>query len=207
MLPDKLLEIKDFLISEKIALSTKFQDGRVNASINEDEILKKINKNFQIHNPPPRYWFDFAIPLESGENIPVNIKVSSTSTNDNVQCKLGIYYALTGLWPDFPNEIAWGEYFRKLRKNLSSAKNKDYYFLIVSKKNPTDIFCTSLKQINTLVANGNNLPFQCNWGNNRDLCRREHDDAVRFLLGKFYESIQLRANILSEFENSFGDCI
>lgn len=204
MIPKTLNNICEYLILNSVILSKRFQDGRINASINEDEVIKTIQGKFDIELPPPRHWYDFAIKDKDGL-IPVNIKITSTATADNVQCKLGMYYALTGKWPEFANEKPWGEYFSILRKDLSTNKTKDYYFLIVSKKNPKDVFSTSLKQINTLVANGNNLPFQCNWGNNRATFSRTHDDAIKFLLGTFYESIKLRANILSEFEEHFSD--
>jgi hypothetical protein len=206
MIPKELIDIQSFLATNCVELSRRFQDGRINASINEDEIIKAIKDRFSIELPPPRYWYDFAIK-KGTERIPVNIKVTSTATADNVQCKLGMYYALTGIWPTFANEMPWGEYFRLLNKGLSTATDKDYYFLVVSKKNPKDVFCTSLKHIQTLVANGNNLPFQCNWGNNRTIEARTHDAAIKFLLGKFYESIKLRANILDEFESHLGSIV
>ena len=206
MIPKELIDIQNFLASNVVQLSKKFQDGRINASINEDEILRVINSNFNIEQPPPRFWYDFAI-LRGTEKIPVNIKVTSTTTADNVQCKLGMYYALTGIWPNFANEMPWGEYFSLMKRGLGTRTDKDYYFLVVSKKDPRDIFSTSLKQIDTLVANGNNLPFQCNWGNNRVPKQRTHDEATQFLLGKFRDSINLRANIQSEFGDALGDVV
>lgn len=206
MIPQELQEIQSFLSENAVKLSKQFADGRVNASINEDEIIKAIQAKFDIALPPPRYWYDFGIK-RGDEIIPVNIKVSSTTTADNVQCKLGMYYALTGVWPSFANEMPWGEYFALMKRDLSKATDKDYYILVISKKNPSDVFSTSLKQIRNLVANGNNLPFQCNWGNNREPLTRTHDAAVKFLLGKFYESIKLRANILDEFEQHLRDVV
>lgn len=206
MIPQNLMDIQQYLSENAVQLSRRFADGRINASINEDEIIQAIRERFPIELPPPRFWYDFAIHSENGL-IPVNIKVTSTVTADNVQCKLGMYYALTGIWPNFANEMPWGEYFRILRRDLSTATDKDYYFLIVSKKAPDDVFCTSLKHLQTLVANGNNLPFQCNWGNNRTPKERTHDAAIKFLLGRFYDSIKLRANILDEFEANLGSVI
>ena len=206
MIPQELTDIQNFLVSNAVQLSRQFQDGRINASINEDEIIKAIKSKFDIELPPPRHWYDFAIKKGS-ERIPVNIKVTSTATADNVQCKLGMYYALTGIWPTFANEMPWGDYFALLKRDLNTKTDNDYYILVVSKKNPRDVFSTSLKQIQTLVANGNNLPFQCNWGNNRSPHSRTHDAAVKFLLGKFYDSIKLRANILDEFESKLGSVV
>lgn len=204
MIPSELIEIQNFLIANPVKLSSQLSDGRINASINEREILEKIKTEFDIEIPPDRHWYDFSIKNDK-EKIPVNIKVTSTTTADNVQCKLGIYYALTGIWPDFSNGVSWEEYFKRLRSDLNKNKDKDYYFLIVNKNNHRDVFCTSLKKINNLVANGNNLPFQCVWGNNRSLESRTHDEAVKFILGKLRESIQLRAKIIDEFNYYFED--
>lgn len=206
MIPNELGEIRDFLASNGVNISKGSGDGRIMSAINEDELTKVISADFNIELPPPRHWYDFAIK-NGAEKIPINIKVTSTATADNVQCKLGMYFALTGIWPDFANETPWGEYFSLMQRGLNTKTDKDYYFLVVSKKNPRDVFCTSLKNIQTLVANGNNLPFQCNWGNNRTPKNRTHDEAVKFLLGKFYESIKLRANIRDEFEEHLGNAI
>jgi hypothetical protein len=137
--------------------------------------------------------------------LPVRIKVSSLSSADNVQCKLGLYYALTGANPEFANEIQWDAYFSLLRShlNLSQRSDADYYFLVINKWNTKDVFFTSLKQLQVIVPNGSNLPFQCNWGSNRVPNQRSHNNAVVFLLGAFHGSLQLRAKTLEEFEDRF----
>lgn len=206
MIPQELTDIQNFLIEQNVQLLQQFQDGRINASINEPKIIDVIERRFKIDKPRSRHWYDFAL-MRGSEKIPVNIKITSTSTADNVQCKLGMYYALTGVWPNFANEISWEEYCKLLKQNLSTEKNKDYYFLVINKNNPRDVFCTSLKQICTLVPNGNNLPFQCIWGENRELCQRTHDEAVKFILGVFRDSIKLRAKIINDFEDNLGDVV
>jgi hypothetical protein len=84
VIPQELTDIQNFLIANAVQLSRQFQDGRINASINEDEIIKAIKSKFDIKLPPPRHWYDFAIKKGS-EKIPVNIKVTSTSTADIVE--------------------------------------------------------------------------------------------------------------------------
>lgn len=80
---------------EEIHLSNRFSDGRINSSINEDEVIKILSKRFYIMVPKSRAWYDFA--LETNNNFyPVNIKITDTTHADNLNCKLGIYYALTG---------------------------------------------------------------------------------------------------------------
>lgn len=168
VIPKELIAIQDFLSNRSMPLSRPFRDGRNNALVNEREIIDSIAENFAIERARGRHWYHFAID-RGGDKIPVSLKVTSTSTADNIQCKLGMYYALTGIWPSFANEINWEDYFTRLKQDIGRKKDKDYYILVVNKEDYKDVFCTSLKQLQTLVANGNNLPFQCNWGNNRAL--------------------------------------
>lgn len=53
VIPQELVDIQKFLSANVVQLSKKFQDGRINASINEDEILQVIDANFDIELPPP----------------------------------------------------------------------------------------------------------------------------------------------------------
>lgn len=206
MIPQTLLEIKDLLLGNKLKLSTPLRDGRLNSSFNEDEIIKIIKKKFKISEPNSRQWFDFSFE-ENGEFYPVNIKVTTTDTADNLNCKLGIYYALTGLIPDFSNGIDWLNYFERLKENIGKNKKKDYYFLIINKNNPEDIFINTLKSIKTLQANGNNLPFQCKWADNKIMKQRSFEESKKFILTKFGESIKLRADIYFNFKRLFNEYI
>ena len=155
--------------------------------------------------PRSRQWFDFSIE-EDGEFYPVNIKVTDTTHADNLDCKLGIYYALTGKMPDFPNEISWSGYFEKLKTNLGE-NQKDYYFLVVNKSNTKDIFINTLKSLSALRPNGNNLPFQCKWGANKKPRERTFDDAKKFILETFGESIKRRGEIYFIFKRLFHEYI
>lgn len=206
MIPNTLLEIQKFLIEKQLKLSSPLKDGRLNSSFNEDEIIKLIKKKFKISEPNSRQWFDFSFE-ENGEFYPINIKVTTTDTADNLNCKLGIYYALSGLMPDFSNGIDWLNYFERLKENIGKNKKKDYYFLIINKNNPEDIFISTLKSIKTLQANGNNLPFQCKWGDNKIMKKRSFEESKKFILTKFGESIKLRADIYFNFKRLFNEYI
>ena len=175
MFPKTLEEIKDFLQQHHFTLTQTTRDGRVNSAFNEDEIVALIDEHFPIRRPKIRDWFDFAFE-ENDIFYPVNIKVSTTETADNLNCKLGIYYALTGKLPDFKNGISWENYLHKLKDNIHD-NNRDYYFLIVNKDNTQDIFISSLKTISHLVPNGNNLPFQAQWNENKTPQIRDYKQA------------------------------
>lgn len=192
MVPTQLNEIAEFLRTNPYNLSQPLQDERLNPSVNEEEILNTIKDYFPIQLPRAREWWDFSFE-ENDIFYPVNIKTTTTKTADNLNGKLGIYYALCGLVPEFNNEIAWEKYFQKLHKDLGTNTNRDYYFLIINKNDPKDVFINSLKGIQTLQPN--NLPFQCKWDNNREIVQRSFIESKNFILSALAESVKLRANI------------
>ncbi|GAA8525699.1 hypothetical protein HpDR58_24430 [Helicobacter pylori] len=202
MVPTQLNEIAEFLRTNPYNLSQPLQDGRLNSSVNEEEILNTIKDYFPIQLPRAREWWDFSFE-ENKIFYPVNIKTTTTKTADNLNCKLGIYYALCGLLPEFNNEIAWEKYFQKLHKDLGKNTNRDYYFLIINKNDSKDVFINSLKGIQTLQPN--NLPFQCRWDNNREIVQRSFIESKNFILSALAKSVKLRANIYLIFKEFFGE--
>ncbi|RVY37513.1 restriction endonuclease [Helicobacter pylori] len=202
MIPTQLNEIAEFLKTNPYNLSQPLQDGRLNSSVNEEEILNTIKDYFPIQLPKAREWWDFSFK-KNDIFYPVNIKTTTTKTADNLNGKLGIYYALCGLLPEFNNEIAWEKYFQKLHKDLGKNTDRDYYFLIINKNDPKDIFINSLKGIQTLQPN--NLPFQCKWDNNREIVQRSFDGSKNFILSALAKSVKLRANIYLTFKEVFGE--
>ncbi len=200
MIPTQLNEIAEFLKTNPYDLSQPLQDGRLNSSVNEEEILNTIKDYFPIQLPKAREWWDFSFE-KNDIFYPVNI--TTTKTTDNLNGKLGIYYALCGLLPEFNNEIAWEKYFQKLHKDLGKNTDRDYYFLIINKNDPKDVFINSLKGIQTLQPN--NLPFQCKWDNNREIVQRNFDGSKNFILSALAKSVKLRANIYLTFKEVFGE--
>lgn len=200
-LPNLLNKMVDFLRKQNLQLSSQSRDGRINSAFNEDEIFRLLESKFTINHPNMRDWVDFSF-YENNVFYPVNIKVSTTKTTDNLNCKLGIYYALTGKIPPFNNGVSWEIYFKTLSENLEP-NSKDYYFLIINKDNPSDVFVTSLKSLESILPNGNNLPFQAKWDNNRQLINRDFGSAKAFLLGTFEESLKLRADAYLHFRTYF----
>lgn len=203
--PKKLAQIRDFLLHSNLTLSTQSRDGRINSAFNEDEIFNLIQANFEVNRPNMRDWVDFSFE-ENGIFYPINIKVSTTQTADNLNCKLGIYYALTGEIPHFGNGVNWENYFKSLSENLKP-NNADYYFLIINKDDCSDIFTTSLKALQCIIPNGNNLPFQAKWDSNRTPQNRSFDEAKEFILSSFAKSLKLRADAYLHFKRFFDDFI
>lgn len=167
-------------------------DGRVDSAKNEDEVITHLREvpefDRVMFTPPPRAFYDFSIS-ENGEPLYVNIKVSDLSNRatDNCSSKEGLAYALTGR-ADLPTHFA--DFHEVIRSNLKSGY--DYYFLVVNKKNPSEAYWTSLKRIKTLVPNGNNLPFQCDWALNKEFSNRTEEEATRYLLEVYLSSWEKR---------------
>lgn len=199
---DYLVSMAEHLKSQPLILSKRSIDGRINSSFNEAEVLNRLLNKFSLDVPNAREWYDFSFSF-NGEFVPVNIKISTTDTNDNLNCKLGIYYCLTGQLPPFGNGIDWDSYFTCLNENMQK-NSKDYYFLIINKTNTQDIFIASLKTLAELTPNGNNLPFQAKWSKNKIPNDRTYQEAKDFILSNFAKSIKARDNAFNKFRQLFS---
>lgn len=178
-----LNEIVDCLKTFEIELDNHSEDGRLNSAENEIEILNLLNKHFSsnIQTPNIRSWYDFKI-TDNNDEIFVNIKVSDLDNEsaDNISSKLGMGYALTGIQN---MSMRWEKFHKQIKEDIKLGY--DYYFLIVNKNYSCDTFWTSLKRIETLVPNGNNLPFQCNWAKNREFSNRNEIEATYYILRQY----------------------
>jgi len=88
---EELEEIVKYLKDSNLDLSKTQKDGRTDSLLNEDEVLKIIENKFKVEIPNAREWANFYV-----NNIPVNIKITTTKTADNANSKNGLFYALTG---------------------------------------------------------------------------------------------------------------
>ena len=194
----------DYLNAQKWKITDSQRDGRINSISDEDKIIELLKKKYPIDVPPPRSWCDFS--YDDGIFYPVNIKSTTGKGNDNLSCKMGIYYALTGKNP-IEEQVSsiWKSYFDKLNADLSE-NDVDYYFLVLN-KGTGKTFMSALKGLRSLVPNGNNLPFQCNWLENtpKDYKSRTFKEAKKFLLTNFAESIRGRIAIGDDFKANFPD--
>lgn len=87
MIPTQLNEIAKFLKTNPYNLSQPLQDGRLNPSVNEEEILNAIKYFFPIQLPKAREWWDFSFE-ENDIFYPINIKTTTTKTADNLNYNL-----------------------------------------------------------------------------------------------------------------------
>ena len=66
---------------------------------------------------------------------------------------------------------------------------KKLELIIVNKKDPSDVFWNSLKQLSILSPNGSNLPFQCSFKKNRIPNNVSQKEAVQYILSSFNQSL------------------
>lgn len=168
-------------------------DGRIESAESECLVSKHIQRLFANTEvkvtlaPQARHWYD--IMIEYNEKIyPINIKITSGCSADNVSSKLGLFYALTGILPDKQSGLnRWEQYNTVLTQKLDLTTDADYYFIIYFKETGTFLF-TSLKRIHKLVSNGNNLPFQCKWSDNIEYTTRTREEQCLYLMEVYYDS-------------------
>jgi hypothetical protein len=168
-------------------------DGRLDSAESEPAVINHLIKLFQdtkveiIPAPRARHWYDIQIKYNE-HTYPVNIKITSGDSPDNVSSKLGLFYALTGLEPETITGLnTWQKYNEKITENFNPNSEADYYFIVYFKNEEMFLF-TSLKRINILVPNGNNLPFQCKWSDNDIITTRSIEDQCDYLMEIYYTS-------------------
>ncbi|MDI9347572.1 MAG: hypothetical protein QM538_03630 [Methylacidiphilales bacterium] len=200
MIPSELKEVILCLKKNKMILQNNMGDGRQDSSTNENKVIQTIqnaNLGFKVtaenlNKNNNRNWFDATIA-----GYYVNIKISALKSADNTSAKPAIFYFLTGQ-TETPTHTK--QYWEQMKQNESPDENRNYFYLIVNKDNPSDVFCTSLKGLKTVNANGSegNYPFQCVWDENRELADRTWAEAKIFLLTQFAKSVTKTISKLSE---------
>ena len=204
--------LTDGLKKRGAALDFGIADGRLSSAVSEAEVKREIEKIakespffkeeklfiFDPNKKNNREWYDFSIEGENGFFVPVNIKITAGGFPDNLSCKLGIFYALTGKRPEeagIKNGIGWAAFLKKMREELEKGNpddSKDYFFLVIDKADTKNVFFSSLKTIENLTPNSSNLPFQCKWKNNRERKMRTGKEGKDFVLGALKKSLKLR---------------
>jgi hypothetical protein len=175
-LPLIMYKIKKYLESKLFHFSTKNKDGRINSCIDENKLISLLIKKFgdKIKKPKIRMWYDILAFDYIYDWIPINIKTTTTITNDNTGNLAMCVYAYTDEILDihrnktYENGIMSNILFDKLNnKKYNTKHKKDYYFIVLNKTNARDIIVNSVKGLTFLTTNVNNLPFQVCWNKNR----------------------------------------
>ena len=178
-LPLIMYKIEKYLKSQLLfKFSTQNEDGRINSCIDEVEVIKllidKFGKKIK-KSKKSRMWYDILAFDYMYGWIPINIKTTTTNTSDNTGNLAMCVYAYTNEILDihmdktYENGKMSNLLFNKLKnKEYNTNNKKDYYFIVLNKKDPSDIIVNSIKGLTLLTPNINNLPFQVCWNKNRE---------------------------------------
>jgi hypothetical protein len=175
-LPLIMYHIQKYLKSLNIEFSGKNKDGRINSCIDEDQVIDILVEKFnnRIKIPKIRMWYDILAFDYIYGWIPINIKTTTTLTTDNTGNLAMCVHAYTDEKLDFHVNKTYENgkmskiLIKKLKKKKFNKNNKkDYYFLVLNKKDNKDVIINSIKGLTKLNSNVNNLPFQVCWNKNR----------------------------------------
>ena len=175
-LPLILYKIQRFLELQSFSFSNQTEDGRINSSLDEGGVVQLLSMKYgkKIKKSEKRMWYDI-LALDSMYGwIPINIKSTTMKTSDNTGNLAMCVYAYTDEVLDIHRENTYenGPMSRILidklqQKKYNTLPKKDYYFIVLNKDNQHDIIVNSVKGLNKLTGNANNLPFQVCWNKNR----------------------------------------
>jgi hypothetical protein len=173
-LPLIMYKIKKYLKLQAFHFSTQHEDGRINSCIDEEVVIQLLIEKFglKIKKPGIRMWYDILAFDYLYGWIPINIKTTTTKTSDNTGNLAMCVYAYTNKKLDmdksYDNGMMCDILFDKLKnKKYNTNSKKDYYFIVLNKRDASDIIVNSVKGLTILTPNINNLPFQVCWDKNR----------------------------------------
>lgn len=113
-IPKILLRIKKYLEMNSPKLYSENDDGRINSTISEKIVLELLHKKYKdlIHIPKIRSWYDLLVKKDDVW-LPVNVKITTTKTSDNVGNLAPCLYAYT-------------DYQMRLHKNYNNGHLSKY---------------------------------------------------------------------------------
>ena len=198
MFPSILVEVVEYLNNTAITVSEKHGDGRVNSIDDEDTIIDLLIEKYgeeNIQKPKERNWWDVKV-----FGYPLNIKSSKYgSAADNLSSKAAILYALTNLDESEVNVSSWKK-FQDALLNYSSEDNYRDYYIFSLNKQTNEVHLSSLKTLQKITPNGNNLPFQIKWADNTQPVQRTHRQAYEFLIECYKESVRRKISAHDGFD-------
>ena len=193
--PTELIEAVDYL-SGLVTINEDHEDGRVNSIADEETVITLLEEKYgdNVQRPKAREFFDVRL-----FGYPIQIKSSSYSkgASDNFSSKAAILYALTTLSEVEVQKVrGWEQFESSLLQFANDDNGRDYYIISVN-KDDSSVHLSSLKSLKKLTPNGNNLPFQIQWKNNIETVDRNFDEAYKFLIGAYKQSVQRKISVHS----------
>ena len=160
----EMIDIKELMNIEKL-----YSDGRTASTVQESYIIDKLKllNEYEWFVPPPRWWFDIAL-LHDSTYIPINIKITTMTTSDNIGNYSILAYSMTGKEMSHDCNYSNSVLDEFISGDIKFEEVKrDYWFLVVNKQDKNErVYVNSFKGLKRLTANKLNLPFQIKWINN-----------------------------------------
>ena len=187
-LPLVLYTFRNYLKKDNVTISKTTNDGRVNSTIDEETIINKLIMRFpgRIMKPNVRMWYDLKVYDYRLGWIPVNIKTTTMNTSDNTGNLAMAVYAYTNFPMNIDNSYCNGPMSKvlisELKKQHFNDGSRDYYFLVINKNDPSDIIINSVRGLEKLSPNLNNLPFQVCWKKNKIYKYRPVKNTIKMFL-------------------------
>ena len=205
-LPNSILTIQRELQNDNINLCKISNDGRINSSLDEDEIKRILKEIFsdRIKEPPERSWYDICVYDYQYGWLPINIKTTTTKTADNIANLAMCVHVYTDEELNLNKNYNNGEMSQILTKKIKKKEynynsKKDYYVLVVNKKNNKDIIVNSIKGLTQLKPNLNNIPYQVCWDKNRIFNYKTIKKNIKMLLDALHRpSLTWRESFLHD---------
>ena len=197
-LPQQLVEAVEYL-SGIVTISENHEDGRVNSITDEDTVIDLLIAKYgeeNVKKPAARCWWDVKL---FGHFLNIKSSDFNKGASDNFSSKAAILYALTNLSEEKVNTTSWKKFQDALKNHSGKENNRDYYIIVVD-KSTRKVYLQSVKSLQKLTPNGNNLPFQIKWADNTQPVQRDYGQAYEFLVGCYKESVKRKINSHDGFD-------
>lgn len=186
MFPSILVEAVNYLNTLDLKASSRNRDGRVNSIDDEKKLIEVLIEKYseEIEEAKQRDWYDVRM-----FGFPNQLKSSDYGkrASDNFSAKLALLYALTDMSEKEISKVrTWNQFESALRDRRDDNNGRDYYIISMDKKTG-ECHLASLKTLNKITPNGNNLPFQIKWADNIQPVQRTGCEAYDFLIGYGYK--------------------
>jgi hypothetical protein len=172
-------------MQHSIVMNSSCGDGRVCSSLDEHTIISSLRDRFgdRLYVPNARMWYDIMLHDVAFGWIPINIKTTTMKTSDNVGNLAICLYSYTNYTMDKYKPYNNGKIYKLLVDSIRKNKygipfHRDYYFLVVNKQNVEDIVINSIRGLQKIMPNCNNLPFQVRWLDNKQYIQRPLCDSI-----------------------------
>ena len=201
-LPEELIEAVEYL-SGIVTISLRHEDGRLNSIDDEDMVIELLTEKYGEENivkPSIRKWWDLKL---FGYHINIKSSDFTNGRSDNLNSKAAMMFALTNLPESEINRHHfgnWPNWYTAFKNNSGTENNRDYYIIIID-KSTGNVYLQTLKSLQDLTPNGNNLPFQINWERNTEIVERTYEEAYEFLVGYLKQSVRKRLEPHAAYED------